>query len=116
MSKNYAVSGPSASGTGPKTAVGITATAAIRPAIYDVSVGSSSTPADNTFQFTLGRFTAVGTSTAATPEPLDSSDLPAISIGGITHSAEPTYTAGKSLLDVSLNQRATFRWVAAPGS
>ena len=46
----------------------------------------------------------------------DSADPAAVSVCGKNHTVEPTYTAIASLLDIALNQRATFRWVAAPGS
>ena len=35
---------------------------------------------------------------------------------GENHTIEPTYTAAAIVLMIPLNQRATFRWVAAPGS
>lgn len=117
MARRYVVVGPSASGTGPKTAATIIAASTVRIKLYDIAVGSSTTPADQTFQFTVGRFTAVGTAASnPTPLPLDPNEAAALSTVGITHSAEPTYTAGGSLLDLSINQRASFRWVAAPGS
>lgn len=115
MARKYVLVGPSASGTGPATAIGLTATAVVRPGVSEILVGSSTTPADQTFQLTLGRFTAAGTSTALTPSPIDPADTPAIGIGGVTHSIEPTYTANQSLLNVSINQRATFRWMADQG-
>lgn len=115
MARRYAAVGPSASGSGPNTAVAVVAAATVRPAIYEVMAGSSTTPADQTFQLVAQRFTAAGTGTSVTPEPLDASEAAALSTAAVTHSAEPTYTSGKSLLDVSINQRATFRWVAAPG-
>ena len=32
------------------------------------------------------------------------------------HTSEPTYTSNTEVLEIPLNHRATFRWVAAPGS
>ena len=58
---------------------------------------------------------ALGTSTAVTPIPLDPADAATESDAGENHTIEPTYTAGSILLAVGLNQRATFRWVASPG-
>ncbi len=60
------------------------------------------------------RFSAAGTSTAVTPAAFDSGDPAATSVCGKNHSVEPTYAA-VPLLDFSHNQRATFRWIAAPG-
>ena len=114
MAARYSAVGPSASGT-TQTVLGVNGGTTVRANIYEVLVGSSTTPADQTFQLVLGRITAFGTSTAYTPLPLDPNDVAAIATAGITHSAEPTYTAGGSILDFSVNQRATFRWVASPG-
>lgn len=99
-----------------KTIWGVAATAAVRPAIFDILIGSNATPADNASEWQVLRFTAAGTSTAVVPTATDSGDPASTSICGKNHSAEPTYSPAVSLLDIPLNQRATFRWVAAPGS
>jgi hypothetical protein len=83
--------------------------------IYDLIVGSEATPADNAFLFVHQRTTAAGTSTAVTPQALDPADAAAVAVAGQNHTIEPTYTSNAFLLTVPLNQRATFRWVAAPG-
>jgi hypothetical protein len=59
--------------------------------------------------------TAAGTSTGVTPQNLDPADATTEYDAGENHTIEPTYTAGAILLNIPLNQRATFRWVAAPG-
>jgi hypothetical protein len=116
MSKVYSVAGPSAAGSGPNTAVNIIATTAIRPMLNEVIVGISTTPADQTVQICASRHTAVGTAGSnPTPNPLDPSDVACVSTAGITHSGEPTYTASSDLLNIYLNQRATFRWVSQDG-
>lgn len=86
-----------------------------RGKLYDAIFGSEASPADNPFLWRVARITAAGTSTAVTPQPLDPADAATETDAGENHSAEPTYTAGAILLHVPLNQRATFRWVAAPG-
>ena len=86
-----------------------------RGKIYDMTVGSDATPADNTAEYVLQRYTVDGTSTAVTPQALDPADAAALSEAGEAHSAEPTYTANAILLQWAQNQRATYRWVAAPG-
>src|SRR5690348_2288983 len=91
------------------------ATRARRAKIYDVILGSEATPADAALLFTFRRCTAAGTNTSVTPQPLDPADFATEFDAGENHSAEPTYTAGAILLNIPLNQRATFRWVAAPG-
>lgn len=92
------------------------ATPTCRLAVYDLTIGSDDTPADQACRFLIGRTTAVGTEASGfTPVNLDPGGPAGEADAGIGHSAEPTYTANKELLVVSLNQRATFRWVAAPG-
>jgi hypothetical protein len=102
--------------TAATTMAGITSTAAIRPVIYDFLIGSVATPADNAGEYFLQRFTAAGTSTAFTAAKVDPGDPAATAICGVNHSVEPTYTANDVGLRIAVNQRATFRWVAAPGS
>jgi hypothetical protein len=95
----------------------LTATAAVRPAIYDLNLGSEAAPVSQAARYTLNRTTAIGTTTALTPQALDPSDPAATATAGqqaIT--GEPTYTAGAIVLQFALNQQATFRWVCAPGS
>jgi hypothetical protein len=83
--------------------------------VYDLMFGSEASAADNPFLWRVARITAAGTSTGVTPQPLDPADAATEMDAGENHSAEPTYTAGANLLHIPLNQRATFRWVAAPG-
>lgn len=83
--------------------------------IYDVMFGSEATPADAAILWKMERCTAAGTSTAVVPQALDAADGAALTVGGENHTIEPTYTAASLLLHVPVNQRATFRWVAAPG-
>lgn len=86
-----------------------------RALVYDLIFGSEATPADAAVLWTIRRCTAAGTSTAVTPQALNPADPVATAEAGENHSIEPTYTAAAILLNVPLNQRATFRWVAAPG-
>ena len=82
---------------------------------YQFIFGSEATPADAALLWTVQRCTAAGTSTAVTPQPLDLADAATESDAGENHTIEPTYTAGAILLNIAVNQRATFQWVAAPG-
>jgi len=93
------------------------ATPTRRPRIYEVGVSCNATPADLATDFVVQRTTAVGTEDAGfTPLPLDPGGPAAQSDFGCgAFSAEPTKTANSELLRFALNQRATFRWVAAPG-
>jgi len=113
--RGYSVSGPSESGTGPKTAVTVIASASVRPRLYDLVLGNIQAPADQAFHVGVGRTTTTGTAASnPTPNKLDPGDVAAVATAGITHSAEPTYDA-TNLLEIPLNFRASFRWVANPG-
>jgi hypothetical protein len=86
-----------------------------RGKLYDFVFGSEATPADGAFKVIIGRVTAAGTSTGVTPVPLDPADAATEGDAGENHTIEATYTAGQTLLAISVNQRATVRWVASPG-
>ena len=113
----YTVNGPSATGTANKTAVTIIG-ATVRPRVYEFSVGVKTDPntTDQQLEGALQRFTAAGTAgSSPTPLPVDPGDTASVTTAGITHSAEPTYTATGVLMGMTMNQRAVFRWVAVPG-
>lgn len=113
MARRYSIDGQDTN-TAATTILELRSTTAIRPEIYDLISGSDATPADNAAEYNLQRTTTAGTSTAVTPQALDSGDPAATATAGEAHSAEPTYTAAAILLNYMHNQRATFRWVAAP--
>jgi hypothetical protein len=104
-----------ASTTASLGSVGADATRPRRGKWYDIILGSEASPADNAFKYIVQRCTALGTSTSVTPQALDPADAATESDAGENHTIEPTYTANAVLLAIGLNQRATFRWVAAPG-
>lgn len=83
--------------------------------VYDLIIGSEATPADAAILWTVQRCTAAGTSTSVTIAYADPGDSATEYDAGENHTIEPTYTANTILLNIPLNQRATFRWVAAPG-
>ena len=87
-----------------------------RNIIYDITIANVGAPADLVTLHTIQRITAVGTAgSAVTPSLLDIADRASQSAVGENHSSEPTYTSATELLEIPLNHRATFRWVAAPG-
>jgi hypothetical protein len=92
------------------------ATPTHRLSIFDIVVGSVATPADQAAKFYVARTTALGTPSGTyTPNNLDPAGPAGEGMSGQgVYSVEPTYTANKELLVFSLNQRATFRWVASP--
>jgi len=115
MGERYSGVGAAAVGTN-LTVLNIISAATVKPKIYDLIIGCNATPADVATLFHLERFTAVGTEGSGfTPLALDPDSPAALADYGVAHSAEPTYTANEILMKLSLNQRATFRWVAAPG-
>ena len=118
MGERFSCHGSAAVGTD-KTIINLfnpVATPTRRAKIAEILLGSVATPADQATRFYVGRTTAVGTEGSGfTPVNLDPGGPAGECDAGIAHSAEPTYTASKELLDFSMNQRATFRWVANPG-
>lgn len=91
--------------------------ATVRCVLYELVMGSDATPADHAGEFVVNRTTAAGGGgTALTETPLDSLTVAATTAGtGGTFTAQPTDTANTEMLMIALNQRATFRWIAAPG-
>lgn len=85
--------------------------------LFDFISGSNATPADNYAQLAFRRSSALGTSSASfTPTALDPADPASLASFSTAWSTAPTITASSDLLEISHNQRATFRWVAAPDS
>lgn len=116
MAKRYCGKGGAAVGSSVTILTLISATT-VRPRITDVIVGCAAAPADTATKFEMRRFTAVGTEGSGfTPVALDPADPASASDCGVgTFSGEPTYTSNATVLGFSMNARATFRWVAAPG-
>lgn len=113
----YSVSVDGSSGADPQTLINLFSAGNARGHIYDILLGSDATPADQAGSMEVLRTTAVGTEGAGfTPTKLDPQTKAADCDAGVTHSVEPTETASSQLLRFAFNQRATFRWVATPGS
>jgi len=94
----------------------LTAAASMRRfAWYELMFGSEATPGDFAFLWTVNKRTGTATGgTAPTQEPLDQADTLASTL--VANQAPTTNGTGSGVkLSVPLNQRATFRWVAAPG-
>jgi hypothetical protein len=83
--------------------------------IHQLIIGSDSTPADIATRLDVLRHTTAGTGGTAAVEKPDDPQAPtaACNLRGGTMT-EPTYEAD-FLLEVALNQRATFTWIANPG-
>ena len=88
-----------------------------RGKMYDILIGTNGTPADNYLEFDVARTT--GTSSGGTSyvcPPLDSADGVAFTVTTVNSTTEGTITANSDLFYIGINQRASYRWVAAPGS
>lgn len=98
------------------SALSIQSTTGDRPEIYDLLFSQGSAPADTVIKWLVRRFdTADGTGTAVVPVALDAGAPASGLVAQEDHTVEPTVVAATEFLDFDLNQRATFRWVAAPG-
>lgn len=96
-----------------------------RGKMYDILVGTNGTPADNFMEFDVTRIT-LGTTPAAVTlgisslssnfaaDPGDSGN--ALNWIAINSTAEGGITATTENWYVGVNQRASYRWVASPGS
>lgn len=83
--------------------------------VYDIMFGADGTPADNAMNYIVNRNSTAGTGTSHTPTPLDSGDAACLLTGLVNHTIEPTITDQTGLLQIAINQRASYRWVASPG-
>jgi len=121
----YAVSNtnagtPQALTTTYKTLLSITAatgaTTLRRGWMYEFEIGATAVPnsTDCAIQWDVSVQTAAGTSTSTTPNPLDigGGDAAALLTYAVNYTAEGTVTAGSSLFNIGLNQRASQRWIA----
>lgn len=115
MADRYAATGAqTVTATPGDTVLAITGASTIRGRIFDLAWGSIATPADNVIQWLVRRATALGTSTSVTSQKLDSAAPTGLTLAGENHTTEPTFAAGSELIDIGLNQRASWRWVAVP--
>lgn len=87
----------------------------VRGRIYDMLFSQGGAPADTVVRWEVPRMTTSATGAAAVENPLDPDAPPADLLAEEEVTVGPTVTADSQVLDFDLNQRATFRWVAAPG-
>lgn len=96
-----------------------------RGKIYDILIGQPATPADTYLQWDMMRLSATGSSgntfagaltSASTLFAADPADGGANSFFVANSSIETNVTAIADVWSVAINQRASYRWVAAPGS
>jgi hypothetical protein len=103
----------------PPTNIGLS-----RGKLYDLLIGTDGTPADNYMEFDVARAT-VGTtvttlagtcSSISAQFMLDSADAGFSAYVAVNSSVETSVTSSAEAFYVGINQRASYRWVAAPGS
>ncbi len=94
-----------------------------RGKIYDIMVGTNGTPADNFMEFDVTRITmgassvlAGGVSSISSALTLDLADTGFVAMAGINSSVETAFTVTTESWYLGMNQRASYRWVCAPGS
>ena len=94
-----------------------------RGKIYDLLVGTAGTPADNYMEWDVCRATVGATlawlgsiSSVSSAYPLDIADAGFSAFVLNNSSAETNIVATAEPFYVGINQRASYRWVAAPGS
>lgn len=123
---NYALTNGSTTGGGTQqptattyvgALLGLTQLAATprRIKVYDLLIGTNATPADNFLEFDIGRVTAASTTTVLAANALDPADAAALTAASVNSSTFGAQ-AGNEVWYVGINQRASYRWVAAPGS
>lgn len=99
----------------PILGLGSSSTVLKRGKVYDLLIGTNGTPADNAIEWDISRVTATSTSTLITPQPLDMADAAAVSVVTANSTTSGTISV-QNLFYIGVNQRASYRWVAAPGS
>lgn len=82
---------------------------------YDILVGTNNTPGDTFIEWDVSRVTASSTSTFLASLPLDPADAAHNCLSFVNSSAFPT-VGNPSIWYIGMNQRASYRWVCAPGS
>ena len=122
----YAITNGSTSGGGTQqnmttayagSLIGLTSSSATprRGKVYDILIGTNGTPADNYIEWDMSRVTTNSTATVLAAQPLDQADSAALTNVTVNSSTHGTITSGSNVFYVGVNQRASYRWVAAPG-
>ena len=98
-----------------KGQINLTSAATSRCSLFEIDVGTSTTPADAAIDLELNRSTGVGT--GGTPlteqklDPLTKNAAETSAVGGLW-TTDPA--DGNALLSIGINQRATYRWISHP--
>lgn len=85
--------------------------------VFEFVIGSDATPADAACKYAWQRTTVnFGTPSAVTPTALDPGDPASLALFSAPGGTAPTITASSTIYQVAVNQRATYRFIAAPDS
>jgi hypothetical protein len=96
-----------------------------RGKIYDILIGTNGTPADNYVEWAVNRGTVFSSaawlgsiSSVSSETALDTADAGFAAFAAVNSSvvSSAACTLGVQNFYVGVNQRASYRWVAAPGS
>jgi len=121
MASNYAVGITNGAVTAAACFCGIDQTVASplrRGRVFELEFGSSITPADNASRVLLQRMSTAlptGGNTSIAGVALDPADPASQILGFTANTGGATLVSTGIVLQVGINMRATFRWVAAPG-
>lgn len=87
-----------------------------RGKLYDVDFACTTAADDGVTEYVIRRVTGSATGSAVTPNPLDPADATTEMDAKDTVTVDAaSFAAGTQLYRAGMNNRATFRWVAAPG-
>src|SRR5438477_11053808 len=100
-----------------KTQVEMLSAGSGRGQLFELNVGPDGVPnvTDCSIVYDVSRATATCTGVAAIINPMNPADGASRTTGKINATAEGTVTANSMVWSVILNQRASQRWIAAPG-
>jgi hypothetical protein len=102
-------------GAATKTVIAIYSTAVVMAELEQIIFSASGTPADAVALFAIRSLTAAdGTGTAKTEFNLDRNGGAPSCTTKADYSVEPTYASG-NMIEIAINQRATFPWTLPPG-
>ena|SRR5262245_14788430 len=87
-----------------------------RGKVYDVLVGTNGTPGDTFVEWDISRCTTSSTATFVTGQALDPADQTTHLTLAVVNSSQHGTISVQNLWYVGMNQRASYRWVCAPGS
>jgi len=111
MIRRYSGTGSVIGGTN-KTMLRVGGTSGSKATVYDIIVGSPSSPVDQAASINVYRTSTAGTGSAVTPTELSTSGITASTPCAKTFTVEPAATG--SYLQFGMNAQVTFRWQTLP--